>query len=901
MDEMNKLPEKQNNEEIKEQETTTLESKSEVEPAVKIRAPKPPEPKKTSPLLIGAVVVVALVICAILIFSGENNPFESGHKHRYGEWIVIEESTCLAAGIEERTCECGDNEMRRVDALGHKYDNNHDNECNLCGHKRDAECDHAETQTIIGKGSTCTDTGLTDGIKCKSCGETIVAQETIPVSSHTYDNKYDDECNVCGHKRDADCAHTDTETVFGKPASCTATGLTDGEKCKKCGEIIVSQTTIPTKAHSETTIPAVSATCTQTGLTAGSKCSVCNKTLVAQQETPKAAHTYDDKYDATCNKCGFVRDAECAHTQTETVKGYAATCTASGLTDGTKCKNCGTIISAQKTIAATGHTYSSGVIVVNATCTSNGTKKYTCIKANCNYSYTDTYTLPTYTATEIYNQAVKYVGEITIYDKSGYAVGTGTGFVMSSDGKIITNYHVIDEAYHADIVINNTRYMISSVLAYDANIDLAVLKINATGLTTANICKKSVQTGETVYAIGSSKGLTNTFSQGIITQAQRVMDGVVYIQHDAAISGGNSGGPLLNSYGEVIGINTMSRVDSQNINMAVFTAELDNLVYLNAPITLAQLYEQNNNAFDTLVDFILANGTIDGNYVDLRLVDNANEITEFYYDLEDGTVTLACMLFGSNNTTFFTAFTIEKNENMYYYSSTRRVNSVAKNKISGFINPETFTSNTLIGYNTYEGLSSEESLMRESASEDIMHLLDLLDWLATNYLDLTVADFGFTSFSGSTNNSSGNTGGTNYSQYQAELEALTNQYNENVAELQAKITDTQTKMEDCQKAITNAQSQLASLSPTCPQWFLQQYINNWQAYGSTGAATVAAQNAWTQQYNNQRNQLNNSISINTIAISGHQSNISLYTNQINVLTDKYNADVNALKAKYGIS
>ena len=110
---------------------------------------------------------------------------------------------------------------------------------------------------------------------------------------------------------------------------------------------------------------------------------------------------------------------------------------------------------------------------------------------------------------------------------------------------------------------------------------MAILKINATDLDYANVCKKTVQTGEAVYAIGSSRGLTNTYSQGIITQANRVVDGVVHIQHDASITNGNSGGPLLNVYGEVIGINTWGITDSQNLNFAVFTSELDNLVYGN--------------------------------------------------------------------------------------------------------------------------------------------------------------------------------------------------------------------------------------------------------------------------------------------------------------------------------
>ena len=77
-------------------------------------------------------------------------------------------------------------------------------------------------------------------------------------------------------------------------------------------------------------------------------------------------------------------------------------------------------------------------------------------------------------------------------------------------------------------------------MAYDENIDLAVVKVNATGLTTATICKKTVSVGATVYAIGSSRGLTNTYSQGIITYANRVVDGVSHVQHDASIThGGN--------------------------------------------------------------------------------------------------------------------------------------------------------------------------------------------------------------------------------------------------------------------------------------------------------------------------------------------------------------------------
>ena len=582
-------------------------------------------------------------------------------------------------------------------------------------------------------------------------------------------------------------------------------------------------------------------------------------------------------------------------------------CSSQGMQTRT-CNSCG--FSEYSPISATGHQYNSGEITTEPSCVKEGVKTYTCTITNCHHSYTEAYSLPTYTATELYNQSVKYVGEISIYDKSGTQIALGTGFVISSDGKIITNYHVIDGAYSADITINNKTYSIDKVLAYDESIDLAVLKINATGLDYANVCKNAVQTGETVYAIGSSKGLTNTFSQGIITQAQRVIDGAIHIQHDAAISSGNSGGPLLNVYGEVIGINKMSRIDSQNINMAVFTTELDNLVY-GTPMALAELYELNNDAFDTLVAFILENGDYDSSSekTELRLEDGYNSsrtqyhIVEFTYDPKYECVDLTHFVgFSDSDITFFTGISLEKDADSYYWAIFVSDNGTTTNKMSGYINYETFTNDTLLGYNTYEGKTSQENATRENASLSAVYLVDYLEWLAINYLDSTIADFGFVAFSDSSNSDDNdNSSGTNNNaQYQEELAVLISKYNDKVAELQSKIDDCQAKIEGCQNAINNARSQLASLSSTCPQWFLQQYINNWRDYGSTGAATVAAQNAWSVEYNNQKNQLNNTISINQSAISGHQTNISLYISQIEVLTTQYNADVNALKVKYGI-
>ena len=341
MDEMNKLSEEQNHEDLLEQDFIIPNSVETSEFSSETPPPKATVPKL--PLIISgvaaAVAVLALVL--VLILSGGK------HEHRFGDWNIVDEPTCLAVGFEERVCECGDKEMRRVEALGH-------------------------TEVVDSAvNPTCTSTGLTEGKHCSSCGIVIVKQETVAHLTHKYSSDLDIDCNNCGDIRVTDCAHIVTEVIPGKISTCTASGLTDGTKCQNCGKIIVVQTSIPMAAHTEITGLAVEATCAAPGLTAGTKCSVCGITLVAQQETPKVAHIYDDKYDDSCNECGYIRDTECAHKETEIIKGYEETCTSSGLTDGEKCKKCDEILVTQVYVAAKSHAEVTDA-AVEPTCTSTG-------------------------------------------------------------------------------------------------------------------------------------------------------------------------------------------------------------------------------------------------------------------------------------------------------------------------------------------------------------------------------------------------------------------------------------------------------------------------------------------------------------------------------------------------
>ena len=260
-------------------------------------------------------------------------------------------ATCTATGLTEgkhcATCNKTLVAQQETPMTAHEYTDKYDENCNRCGFVRDAECAHTETETINGYDATCTSTGLTNGLKCKKCGEIVKSQEVIQIKSHT-------------------------EVIDAAvEATCTSTGLTQGKHCSVCGTITLEQAEIPIKAHTEVVDSAIDATCTNEGITEGKHCSVCSVVLVAQKPTPVISHSYDDKYDDNCNVCGFIREAECAHKETLTLAGYAATCTSTGLTNGSKCKKCGVILTAQEIIAVKPHTEVVDA-AIEATCTTAG-------------------------------------------------------------------------------------------------------------------------------------------------------------------------------------------------------------------------------------------------------------------------------------------------------------------------------------------------------------------------------------------------------------------------------------------------------------------------------------------------------------------------------------------------
>ncbi len=140
----------------------------------------------------------------------------------------------------------------------------------------------------------------------------------------------------------------------------------------------------------------------------------------------------------------------------------------------------------------------------------------------------------------------------------------GSGFIVTSDGYVLTNNHVVQGATNIDVILSDNRRLDAKVVGTDPDSDIAVLKVEATGLVAAPLGDSdAMQVGDWVVAIGSPFGLTQTVTSGIVSAVNRdrVANGNItkydnFIQTDAAINPGNSGGPLLNLQGQVIGINT---------------------------------------------------------------------------------------------------------------------------------------------------------------------------------------------------------------------------------------------------------------------------------------------------------------------------------------------------------
>jgi peptidase Do len=157
-----------------------------------------------------------------------------------------------------------------------------------------------------------------------------------------------------------------------------------------------------------------------------------------------------------------------------------------------------------------------------------------------------------------------FFGQPRSFQQPEATTGAGSGVIISTDGYIVTNNHVIDNAAEIEVTLNDKRTFKAKVIGTDPSTDVALIKIDATDLQPITIGNSdNLKVGEWVLAIGNPFNLTSTVTAGIISAKAREMDIVPserkiesFIQTDAAINPGNSGGALVNTAGELVGINT---------------------------------------------------------------------------------------------------------------------------------------------------------------------------------------------------------------------------------------------------------------------------------------------------------------------------------------------------------
>ena len=168
-----------------------------------------------------------------------------------------------------------------------------------------------------------------------------------------------------------------------------------------------------------------------------------------------------------------------------------------------------------------------------------------------------------------YSKMVSSSVKSTVTIKSD--IGHGSGFLITSDGLIMTNYHVIEKAKEIEVIMNAGFSLPALVISYDEDYDVAIIKVIGNGFKPLFLKDTDeVSVGEEVIAIGTPKeiDLGQSVSKGIIS-GMREREGKRYIQTDASVNPGNSGGPLLNLKGEVLGIVSRKRIESEGIGYAI--------------------------------------------------------------------------------------------------------------------------------------------------------------------------------------------------------------------------------------------------------------------------------------------------------------------------------------------
>ena len=209
---------------------------------------------------------------------------------------------------------------------------------------------------------------------------------------------------------------------------------------------------------------------------------------------------------------------------------------------------------------------------------------------------------------------------VVTYDLDGNVAAIGSGFFISASGVLVTNYHVLENAYRSDIkTLDGGEYPVVAVLAKNQQVDLIKVRVNIPRDRVAplSLAEQEPVLADRVVVIGSPLGLDQTVSEGIISAVRETPAIGKVFQLTAPISQGSSGSPVLNQQGEVVGVVSFQVTQGQNLNFAISVAALKRLPMEADPISLAEWTIRNSGQGPTLAAGLCRKGarlTIEGRY-----------------------------------------------------------------------------------------------------------------------------------------------------------------------------------------------------------------------------------------------------------------------------------------------